>query len=891
MARHFHFRCPECSKQVQADLDDRSGLALCSCGSLVSISQAAELSQQQAGKTKRVAEYSAEPEQVAGPKHVPAARPVLSPRKMPPFQEATQSPKGDSATPFDPYHRWLGIRPEEQPADHYRLLGLVRFEDDLEAIRDAAARQMAHVRSYALGPHVELSQRILNELATAKACLLEPAKKAEYDLRLGKDLRVTERRDTVVGAMPSCLAEKDEAAVEEQWPPASQVLLAGSSSPGTRSAWRLIGYGIGGAVGVAAVIAIAFWATRGGPGPSIAPSEDSLRAQLAQLKLELAQLKQEPEVQAATKGAPPSAPGAPPSVATRAERAATDSTKPADKSSGASPRFDANTTVPVSDSPNVPENAAPSSASKTPMPPATGIALQGTEQVSPQSPARKPPEPSSESQNAERDGTKLKLLRAVCAERVVTLAQWESAKSRLEELNAKLAEQQGKLVRLNANGANVQQQGAYIEGRIRFLVNNEAAYTSDAQTAADYAQTLDALRTRLGVLQGQYSALDSEAREVNTVVAGHQQQILGVQAEIARLFQKANQLRAQWLELTDVFGSLQRGEHERAIATLTEWTILESTNAHPYLLRGLVYEQAGDQKHAQADFRRASQLAPREAPALLRWYHERMKRNSISPGSPRKNAKVERAGAGDGMPSSTPKADLPKPAKAPVRRPADASHTLAYWKERTKIEEEALRRMRSPKPKTLAQQVAALRKEAAGRRFYADSIAPMDATGVDEALVAAVLEEAKTTRAISQAMSRICDAVEAGDYIGREVAKKAKSELDALWQKNDQVYFATFDRLRVELSQKYGLEFPSYLPGMAAPRTSKGADADAEARAESLLGIAMRFIDLQQHDTAKRWLQRIVKECPDTEAAKRAKRLLDNPDSDDDASEEADTGK
>ena len=28
---------------------------------------------------------------------------------------------------FDPYHRWLGIPPEEQPADHYRLLGIPRL--------------------------------------------------------------------------------------------------------------------------------------------------------------------------------------------------------------------------------------------------------------------------------------------------------------------------------------------------------------------------------------------------------------------------------------------------------------------------------------------------------------------------------------------------------------------------------------------------------------------------------------------------------------------------------------------------------------------------------------------------------------------------------------------
>lgn len=81
---------------------------------------------------------------------------------------------------FDPYHRWLGIPPNRQPANHYRLLGLVQFESDVEAIRDAAERQIAHVRIRAL-KHPDVSQKILNELASAKACLLDPEAKAAYD--------------------------------------------------------------------------------------------------------------------------------------------------------------------------------------------------------------------------------------------------------------------------------------------------------------------------------------------------------------------------------------------------------------------------------------------------------------------------------------------------------------------------------------------------------------------------------------------------------------------------------------------------------------------------------------------------------------------------------------
>lgn len=94
---------------------------------------------------------------------------------------------------FDPYHRWLGIPPEEQPPDHYRLLGIARFESDPEVIRDAAARQMAHVRTYHLGPHAEMSQRILNELGIAKACLLNLQKKVAYDAALSEERQVVDR--------------------------------------------------------------------------------------------------------------------------------------------------------------------------------------------------------------------------------------------------------------------------------------------------------------------------------------------------------------------------------------------------------------------------------------------------------------------------------------------------------------------------------------------------------------------------------------------------------------------------------------------------------------------------------------------------------------------------
>ncbi len=82
---------------------------------------------------------------------------------------------------FDPYLEWLGIEPHEHPPDHYRLLGIARFERDRRMIEAAADQRMAYVRSFQTGPRVKFTQKMLNELAGAKLCLLNPNTKTTYD--------------------------------------------------------------------------------------------------------------------------------------------------------------------------------------------------------------------------------------------------------------------------------------------------------------------------------------------------------------------------------------------------------------------------------------------------------------------------------------------------------------------------------------------------------------------------------------------------------------------------------------------------------------------------------------------------------------------------------------
>lgn len=95
--------------------------------------------------------------------------------------------EGRKMADFDPLYYWLGIPPSEQPPDHYRLLGIQRFEHDPRVIENAADRQMVHLKTFQTGPHSDDSQRLLNRVATARICLLNPAAKNTYDEQLRRE--------------------------------------------------------------------------------------------------------------------------------------------------------------------------------------------------------------------------------------------------------------------------------------------------------------------------------------------------------------------------------------------------------------------------------------------------------------------------------------------------------------------------------------------------------------------------------------------------------------------------------------------------------------------------------------------------------------------------------
>ena len=95
---------------------------------------------------------------------------------------------------FDAYRAWLGIPPEEQPPNYYRLLGARTFEEDPDAIAAAADGRVGSLHAYQAGSLAGVARRLLAEVADAKACLLNPTRKAAYDKGLRESLQAEARQ-------------------------------------------------------------------------------------------------------------------------------------------------------------------------------------------------------------------------------------------------------------------------------------------------------------------------------------------------------------------------------------------------------------------------------------------------------------------------------------------------------------------------------------------------------------------------------------------------------------------------------------------------------------------------------------------------------------------------
>ena len=124
---------------------------------------------------------------------------------------------------FDPYYTWLGIRPEESAGgvDHYRLLGVQPLEENPEVICNAMDQRMHFLRTLQVGKRAAESQALLNEIAAAGGCLLDPRSKALYDRQLRAELA---RRTLPAAVLPSAVLPAAVLPVADAYSPAVQPL-------------------------------------------------------------------------------------------------------------------------------------------------------------------------------------------------------------------------------------------------------------------------------------------------------------------------------------------------------------------------------------------------------------------------------------------------------------------------------------------------------------------------------------------------------------------------------------------------------------------------------------------------------------------------------------------
>ena len=177
------------------------------------------------------------------------------------MREAAMSDK------FDPYHQWLGIPASEQPPHHYRLLGISLFEQTPAVIENAADQRMTHLRTFQTGRYSALSQKLLNEMAVAKVCLLNPQKKTAYDQRLRQYLQPS--ASPAIRPEPNSLESGLEAILKTGGKSTSVTTSAGRRKKSQPDPIVLIG------AAMLTVVAIGFavWVTIGHDSP---PSETEL---------------------------------------------------------------------------------------------------------------------------------------------------------------------------------------------------------------------------------------------------------------------------------------------------------------------------------------------------------------------------------------------------------------------------------------------------------------------------------------------------------------------------------------------------------------------------------------------------------------------------------------
>lgn len=222
--------------------------------------------------------------------------------------------------------------------------------------------------------------------------------------------------------------------------------------------------------------------------------------------------------------------------------------------------------------------------------------------------------------------------------------------------------------------------------------------------------------------------------------------------------------------------------------------------------------------------------------------------------------------------SVTPKplTELPQPS---VRRRlptlADGPKTLEFWNKRREILGESSRlipsvNFKSPNLKGLNRKLNQIHS------VFLDNgtaIRELSIVGVDEELVQLAFDSADVDSRLILAMLQFTAAETVQQLQEKETQLK---DMVARFDENHR----RFDELRIALSKRYNLEFPTSVAIKPDPKPADKPPTNPAA-ASSYLKQAKSLLDANKRDAARERLKKIVDQYPDTEEAKEAAALLE----------------
>lgn len=460
---------------------------------------------------------------------------------------------------FDPYYRWLAIPPEEQPPHHYRLLGLALFESSPEVIEAAADQRMAHLRTHQAGPHGPLSQKLLNEVSTAKLCLLKPERKAAYDAELRERLE----KDDGFNVSANSGVDADVLGLNDPVPPP---IIAPPPLPNAgppRSPWThpaaLAGLAVAGAVLMFVLLVLLFGGGRG-KSPRVSLAAEPAKSEMAAPAVSKTEI-----------------PPLPPPLPEEKSDAKTPDQSPLIK------KTETKTAVVITEEKTVeppPETTEDERSKKT---------IRVIEDPPPPPPVR----PTGMGASEQRRQRRFQELHGRLIE----------ARNQLDPLIEQLKEQESQLPPLHIKAKGFQDAILRLVARRKVLAAaRDAAQATNMDSSYQVAQinSVDA-----DILTNQFNL-----NVINGEVADVQRQIQQTVNAMTVHWNKADAATMEWFTLSDPLGRLGAPSQERTLEWMRPW--LNERLPQPHLACGFAYAHLNRPDEALASFERMLDFDKRE---------------------------------------------------------------------------------------------------------------------------------------------------------------------------------------------------------------------------------------------------------------------------------------